>query len=163
MFTINWNCSSTEVTEMSTSKAPKREPVSQFVQDAIIRETIKKENEFQVEFEEFHPSFSSLSDATPDKPLVSTFFSKKQEDIDEDDPEFDYIKNTVLMNSGMVERSTKGKFPQTTSQEYGWLVQNKPVTRNVFDYKHKKTDVTMLPSRCSKCSESSNCSKETSK
>jgi len=116
---------------------------SPFVEDAILRETVKKESMFHRDYTEFHPSIHSLYEATPDKPLVSSLCSKPFEQGGELE---ESLKKTLNMNSKDIPPQKKYPFPQTTSQEIGWDI-NDFNSKSLFDHKHKKTDVTSLPSK----------------
>lgn len=128
------------------SKEPKktREPTerSQFIEDAILRETVKMEKRFHKDYTVFQPSLESLKEATPDKPLVSSFCSsKRDEDINEEDQK---MLKTLHMDTISEDPKKKYKFPLTTSQEIGWDAYDyKP--KSIFNHRHHSTDITTTP------------------
>ena len=128
------------------TKEPKktREPAEKnpLIEDAILRETVKQERRFHRDFGEFQPSIASLRDATPDKPLVSSFCSSKHED--EHTEEDEKMLKTLRMDTKTLDPKDKYPFPVTTSQEIGWDVYDyRP--KSIFNFKHLNTDVTKSP------------------
>ena len=122
-----------------TVRAP--EPKNPFVEDAVLRETVKKESMFHKDYTEFHPSIHSLRDATPDKPLVNSLCSRplpKEGEFEET------LKDTLKLKTCDLPPQKKYSFPQTTSQEIGWDISNYP-QKSLFDHRHKQTDVTISP------------------
>lgn len=132
---------------MSKKEPAPRAERSPFVQDAILRETVRKEGMFQKDFTEFHPSFDMLREATPDKPLVSSFCSNPHIYDDDDDEE---LRKTLHVTTREIDDDPHSKYsmPMTTSQEIGWDAREYSMMRkSMFDHRHKKTDVTTLPSK----------------
>ena len=132
---------------MSKAPPPKRER-SPFVNDAIMRETVRKEMMFQKDFGEFQPSVTSLREATPDKPLVDSFVSKLwlHPEVENEGEDEEMKKTLNVTRKEMLPRDLY-KEPLTTSMEVGWDQFDVPRFRSMFDFHHKKTDITMNPSR----------------
>ena len=106
---------------MTKKEIPKRE-TTQFIEDEIFKERIRKENMNQVDYEVFQPSLDSLREATPDKPGIDSFCSRlysqsKEKAIDDDDdsPEFQTFKHTMFMTSRDVSPQQKYSEPLTTT------------------------------------------------
>lgn len=124
---------------------PKREK-SPFIEDAILRETVRKENMFAKEFSEFQPSLFSLREATPDKPLVKSFCSTPHDEDYEDEQSVKF-RSTLHMTSRDTDPRLKYDFPPTTTMEIGWDPEFYQPRKSMFDHRKVKTDITMLPSR----------------
>ena len=137
---------------MSGKKGPPpREERTALVNDAILRETVRREMMWQKDYTEFQPSLSSLREATPDKPLVDSFVGRlwtHPEEANRGETEEDVRMRTTLnvTRRDMVPRD-KYREPITTSMELGWDQFDVPRFKSMFDHNHKKTDITMNPSR----------------
>mgnify|MGYP001037931849 CR=1 FL=1 len=129
---------------MKTKVIPPVETRSPFVDDAILKERVKKETMHHKTFEEFSPSPWTLTECTPDKPLVRSLCS---------DPPPPEDELTVSLRSTLHLRGPKTRprdvydYPQTTSMEIGWDAFEPSRHRSMFDHRHKKTDITTLPSK----------------
>ncbi|OHS96160.1 hypothetical protein TRFO_10061 [Tritrichomonas foetus] len=133
---------------MAKREIPKRETTA-FIQDEIQKERIRKENMYQVEFSEFRPSLESLREATPDKPGIDSFCSRqyfKTRSV-EDDEEDEMIRKTLNITSKDDDPHLKYKEPMTTTMELGWDQYEMKPFKSMFDHRHKKTDITALPSK----------------
>jgi hypothetical protein len=132
---------------MAAKEPPPRREKIPFVEDQILKETVRKELRYQREFTDFRPSLESLSEATPDKPLVDSFCSRLYSRPDAED-----ALGTQLRHSLSVERrdtlpQIKYPAPLTTSMEYGWDQYTVPRMKSMFNHNRMKTEITMLPSR----------------
>lgn len=140
---------------MSKKPNPPKRETTQFIEDEIFKERIRKENMNQVDYEVFQPSLDSLREATPDKPGIDSFCSrlysqsktKAIDDDDDDSPEFQTFKHTMFMTSRDVSPQQKYSEPLTTTMEIGWEQTDYKPFKSMFDHRHKKTDITSLPSK----------------
>jgi hypothetical protein len=133
---------------MATKKEPppKRQR-SQFVEDEILKETVRKETRYRRDFTEFSPSLHSLMEATPDKPLVDSFASRLYSRPDEEDEVETQLRGTLRVDAREAPPRYKYKDPPTTSMEIGWDQYDVPRFRSMFNHNRTKTEITMLPSR----------------
>jgi hypothetical protein len=125
---------------------PKREKIP-FIEDSILKETVKKELRYQLTFTDFHPSIWALTGATPDKPLVDSFASRLYSRPDEEDSLESELRTTLGITSRTLEPRFRFRDPMTTSMDYGWDQFTVPRFKSMFDHRHKSTEITQLPSR----------------
>ena len=128
-----------------TKKPPATEERTQFIQDAILRETVKMENRYHRDFVDFYPSINALKDATPDKPGVHSFCSDVHNDDDLDDEMMKTL--SIKDRTSGYDLHTKYQVPMTTSMEIGWDIAEFGQYKSMFDHRHRNTDVTNQPSK----------------
>lgn len=131
---------------MTDKKGGPRVERSQFVNDAILRETVKMENKYHKDFVEFHPSLNALNEPTPDKPGIKSFCSEPHNEDDEMDEE---MMTTLGIHTRSIDDNPHSKYrtPMTTSMEIGWDATEYGQFKSMFDHRIKKTDVTQNPSK----------------
>ena len=133
---------------MKSKPAPSQRDKSPFVNDAIMRETVRKQMMYEKDFGEFQPSITSLREATPDKPLIDSFVSKLWLHPEvEDEKDDEEMKATLNVTRRAMMPHDLYKEPLTTSMELGWDQYDVPRFKSMFDFHHKKTDITSQPSR----------------
>jgi hypothetical protein len=125
---------------------PKREKIP-FVEDTILRETVKKETFYARPFTEFRPSLASLSASTHDKPLVDTYASRLYARQDREDEVETQLRNSLGVTTRDLPLHQRYNGPVTTSMDYGWYQHEVPGFKSMFDHRRMKTEITMLPSR----------------
>jgi hypothetical protein len=125
---------------------PKRQKIP-FVEDAILKETVKKEMHYQLTFTDFHPSVWALTGASPDKPLVDSFASRLYSRPDAEDDVERELRKSLGITSRTVHPRHRFRDPVTTSMDYGWDQFTVPRFRSMFDHRHRSTEITLLPSR----------------
>nr|AGM32082.1 hypothetical protein [Coptotermes formosanus] len=125
-------------------KKAKRQPSEKnpLAMDEILKETVRKEILHSVPFTEFCPSPDMLCEATPDKPLIKTYFTSP--DL-EDNEDTRYLLETLRGVKQPTHPREKYEIPPTTSMEYGWEAAYP--TRSIFNHNRRKTDITMKPTR----------------
>jgi hypothetical protein len=125
---------------------PRREKIP-FIEDSILKETVKKEMRYQRAFTEFHPSVLTLDGATPDKPLIDSYASRLYSKRDEEDDVERELRTTLGITSRTLEPRHRFRDPMTTSMDYGWDQATVPQFRSMFDHRRKSTEITQLPSK----------------
>jgi hypothetical protein len=125
---------------------PKREKLP-YIEDAILRETVKQEIKFQKEFTDFHPSIYAVTGATPDKPLIDSFCSRLWSGPDKEDELGASLRATLSISRRDELPHFKYKEPLTTQMELGWDQYDVPRFKSMFNHNRMKTEITMLPSR----------------
>ena len=128
---------------------PKRE-TTPFIQDEIQKERIRRELAMQVEYTEFRPSLEALYEPTPDKPGIDSFCSRqyfKPAGAQELDAEDEELLRTISLAAHDLDPRNRYKEPPTTTLEIGWDQTDYKPFESMFNHKHKKTDISNLPSR----------------
>jgi hypothetical protein len=132
---------------MTKKEAPPRREKIPFIEDSILKETVRKEMRYQREFTDFRPSLRSLEEATPDKPLIDSFCSRLYSHPDAEDAVGTQLRHSLAIERRDVAPYAKYARPMTTSMEYGWDQYSVPRMQSMFNHNRRKTEITMLPSR----------------
>jgi hypothetical protein len=132
---------------MAKKDPPPRREKLPFIEDSILKETVKKEIRYQKEFTDFCPSLLSLEEATPDKPLVDSFCSRLYSRPDEEDELGAQLRGTLSIQRRDTAPHFKYREPLTTSMEIGWDQYDVPRFKSMFNHNRMKTEITMLPSK----------------
>jgi hypothetical protein len=125
---------------------PKRQKIP-FIEDEILKETVRKELRYQLTFTEFSPSLDALTGATPEKSLVGSFASRQYSHDDEEDDTECSLRASLRITTRTLGPRSRFRDPMATSMDSGWDQFDVPPFRSMFDHRHKATDVTLLPSR----------------